>query len=200
MNVRHSLVWGDGITNWRNGSFLEVKDAFLLCDISKKPRSERRCGIIERIAAAALMLAATPIVIPVMLTRMLQKETVFRERRCILPPPGKVDDASRTYSLLTLESFDSLLQRWPELWRVIRGDMALVGNRPLSHEAASSLRGESAHGWLARPAGVFSLADVEKVDGECTTQAIAYAAYYTAHPTLRLRISILLRCLAAPVI
>lgn len=29
--VRHSLAWGDGLLNWRNGSFVSVPDPFLLC-------------------------------------------------------------------------------------------------------------------------------------------------------------------------
>ena len=57
----------------------------------------------------------------------------------------------------------------------------------------------SARNWLGRPAGVFSLADAERVDGECTNEALAYAAYFAARNSLRLRLSILLRCLAIPV-
>ena len=199
MNVQHSLAWGDGLTNWQNGSFMEISDGFLMCDISRIPRSERRCTIPERLMTAALMLAALPLVIAIAVPRKLRGLSVLRERRCILPPPEKVSRFNRIYPLFTLEGTDSLLQRWPELWRVLRGDMALIGNRPLSLEAASSLRGDSARNWLARPAGVFSLADAEGVDGECTTQAIAYAAYFTARYSLRLRASILLRCFATSV-
>lgn len=199
MNVCHSLAWGNGLTNWRTGAFLEVSDAFLMCDISRAPRSERRCSLVERVAAAALMVAALPAVLPVMIERHLRKQPVFRERRCILPPPEKISRFTRTYRLLTLEGMESLLQRWPELWRVLRGDMALIGNRPLSLEGASSLRGDWAQTWLRRPAGVFSLADAERINGECSTEALGYAAYYNARASWHLRLSILLRCLAAPI-
>jgi len=198
IQVMHSLAWGNGVTNWQNGSFLEVSDAFLLCDISHAPRRERRSTMIGRITALALMGIAFPLVLAIMLKRRLHNETVFRERRCILPPPEKVSHFTRTHALLTLEGTDSLLQRWPELWRVVRGDMALIGNRPLTPEAASSLRGDSARNWLGKPAGVFSLADAEHVNGECTTEAIAYAAYFTARASWKLRLSILLRCLFTP--
>ncbi|CAN5861688.1 hypothetical protein BH11VER1_BH11VER1_19740 [soil metagenome] len=193
--IESSMVWGNGLTNWRNGSFVEVHDEFLISDISRRTASQRSASLTERTVAFALMVVTLPLAVISMLRNRLQNLPVFNERRVILPPPYNMDRFSRTHSVLTLAGETSMLQRWPELWRVVCGDLALVGNRPLSLEAASSLRGQMAENWLKYPAGVFSLADTENVDGENVAESMPYAAFFTARRNLLLRLTILCRCL-----
>jgi hypothetical protein len=192
--IAESFAWGNGLLNLTDGSFLEVKDDFLLKDLARPSRSRRRVSWVERMLAFLLMLLSFPKAGWVMLRSWVRREAVFDDKRVILPPTGRVDAFSRTYNLLRLNGAEGLLGRWPELWRVCRGELALVGNRPLSAEEVTALRGPVGQLWLESPAGVFSLADAEGADGESLSESLAHAAYFTSQRTLALRWRILRRC------
>ncbi len=193
--IRKSFAWGNGLLNWSLGSFLEVRDTFLLNDISRRSPSQRRASLMERLAAFLLMLISSPLALAAMIRSKLRLQDTFFQKRVILPPVFRLDAFSRTYPLLNLRNAAGLLKRWPELWLVVRGDMALVGNRPLSAENAIGLRGSFGQLWLECPAGVFSLADAEGADAESISESQAHAAYFSATRTLTLRLSVLRRCL-----
>jgi hypothetical protein len=193
--IKGSFAWGDGLLNWSGGSFVEVRDSFLLNDLTRRTASQKRASLLGRLAALLLMLITAPFAIIAMLSQRLKNKPAMSGRRVILPPSHRIHSFSRTHHLLQLNGVDGLLRRWPELWRVIRGDMALVGNRPLSLEEASALRGPMAQLWLESPAGVLSLADAEGADPERMSECLAHAAYFTARRTTWLKVRILFRCL-----
>jgi len=194
-NIECSCAWGNGLLNWNDGSFLEVRDSFLLNDLTQRSASQKRASMFERALALLLMLATSPLALICLLRSCLSGEEALAERRVLLPPPQRVDAYARTYALLRLQGTTGLLQRWPELWRVVRGDMALVGNRPLSPEETTALRGPMAHLWMESPAGVFSLADALGADGDSIRESLAHSAYFTARRSLSLRLRILIKCL-----
>ena len=195
MSLEHSMAWGNGLQDWEKGSFLEVQDGFFLQDIGQRLGSESRAAWWERVLALILLVLGLPGYLWVVVKSLVLRKPVFAERRVMLPPLGCVDGFSRTFRLLQFTGTDSLFQRWPELWRVLRGEMALVGNRPLSPEAATALRGEVGQLWLADPAGVFSLADAQGADPEQMPEALAHAAFFSVQRSLFLRLQILVRCL-----
>lgn len=193
--VKDSCAWGDGLLNCNDGSFVEVRDSFLLNDLTLHTAAQRRASIIERMLAALLMAVTAPLAfIPILRSRIIRQDS-FNEKRVILPPPYFIDSFSRTYRLLSLNGVTGMFRRWPELWRVIRGDMALVGNRPLSPEETTALRGPMGQLWLESPAGVFSLADAEGADGEDIGESLGHSAFFTTQRTWWLRLKILCRCL-----
>lgn len=195
MNLLQSVAWGNGLLNWQNGSFLELQDAFLQQDISLRAGLGSRASLWERVTALILLIVGAPLCLIAVLKSLWVKAPIFSERRVLLPPLGSVNAFSRTFSLLQLNGTESLLQRWPELGRVLRGEMALVGNRPLSPEAATALRGEVGQLWIADPAGVFSLADAQGADPEQMPEALAHAACFSVQRSFTQRLSILVRCL-----
>ena len=193
--VKQSCAWGSGLLNWRKSSFLEVRDRFLLNDISKRTASQRRATLPERLLALLLLTATLPMALAAMLRTFVKGADTFNEQRVVLPPMLRVDAFSPTTDLLSLRAATGLFRRWPQLWLVVRGDLALVGNRPLSPEDAATLLGPFARLWIETPAGVFSLADAEEADGDSISEAQAHAAYFSASRSLSLRMSILRRCL-----
>jgi len=193
--VRASCAWGDGLLNWKDGAFLEVTDRFLLSDLSRRTRAQQQATLLERLLALALLLLTLPQALLAAVRALSCQQAVFQEKRVILPTAHPVNRFSRTCRLLNLNGSQGLFCRWPELVRVVRGEMALVGNRPLTAEQMTALRGPVGQLWLESPAGVFSLADAEGADGESVAEALAHAAYFTTKRSLSLRWRTLLRCL-----
>lgn len=187
-NIEQSFVWGHTITHWRDGSSLEVRDSFVLNDLSAKPM--KRVSWIERAMALLLWVAALPLVMIAMIRAKLKALPLFTER--------VVMSADRTLVLSALNGASGLLSRWPELWSVVRGELSLVGNRPLTPEAATALRGEIGQLWLSVPGGVFSLADAEGSDAESVAESVAHAAFFAAKRSIALRLRILVSCLMKP--
>ena len=196
VHLRDSIAWGNGLMAWRSGSFLEVRDDFLINDIRLPQVWQGDSSWMERLFAFVLLLVSFPFVMLPVVAQRLRGRAAFVHRRVILPPPSRVSGFSHTHALQSLAGVSGMAARWPELWLVVTGKMRLVGNRPLSPLDATSLRGPEGENWMKFPAGIFSLADAEGQNGDCPRQANAYAAWFTARPTLRLKFAILFRCLA----
>lgn len=193
--VAHSFAWGNGLENWRSTSFIEVIDDFLLASLNKKPFGGARCSWLVRASALLLMLLTAPLALACMAwARFVLRQPAFTHRQAISPPPDRQDRYTRSTRLHGLNAAPELFSRWPELWRVWRGDLHLVGNRPLAPADAKALGSEFEQLWLSAPAGVFSLADaMAECVGDETT--LAHAAYYSVHRSLSLNWRIFLRCI-----
>jgi hypothetical protein len=73
-------------------------------------------------------------------------------------------------------------KRWPQLWGVVRGKFAWIGNRPLSPEQAVLLTEEFDQLWLAAPTGVYSLADALGDPEDLSDETRAHASFYAVDP------------------
>ncbi len=195
-NVQNSFAWGGGIENWRKGVFLEVTDDFLLTSLTHQPVGGLRSGWFTRVIALLLMLLTSPLALLYALwARMVKRQPALQSRQVVLPPLPKQDCHSPTTRLYTLSSAPALFARWPELWSVWRGDMHLVGNRPLSQSRAALLTNEFERLWFEAPAGVFAYADIMHDGIRSTDNDTAHSACYAVHRGLRLNLRILLHCL-----
>lgn len=192
--LEEAIAWGNGLTHWRRGAFTEVTDEFLLSHIRQK-RARAGASLAGRGLALALWLGLSPFALVAMLASRLRGKSAFVSRRVILPHHSLTGSIADPTPVKALNGAPGMLSRWPELLEVLRGRMALTGNRPLSLEDATSLRGPAAHHWLHLYAGVFSLADAEGCDGDSLHEAAAYAAWFTAAPHLKSRLTIIARCL-----
>lgn len=195
-NVQNSFAWGGGIENWSKGVFLEITDDFLLTNLSHKPIGSVRSGMLTRIAGLLLMILTAPLALIFALwTRTVKWQPAFESRQVVLPPPTKQDRYSPSTRLYSLLFAPGLFARWPELWAVWRGDMHLVGNRPLSQARAALLTNEFERMWFDAPAGIFSYADIMNDGMSSTDNDTAHSACYAIHRCLRLNFRILMHCL-----
>lgn len=195
-NVQNSFAWGGGIENWRKAVFLEVTDDFLLTNLTHRSSGDLRSGWFTRITALLLMLLTSPLALLFALwSRLVKRQPSLQSRQVVLPPQAKQDCHSPTTRLYALSSAPALLARWPELWSVWRGDMHLVGNRPLSQSRAALLTNEFERLWFEAPAGVFAYADIMHDGIRSSDNDTAHSACYAVHRCLRLNLRILLRCL-----
>jgi len=194
--ISHSFAWGDGLENWRLESFVEITDDFLLASLKRQPHDAMAPAWTTRLFALLLMIMTSPLALLAMLrAKWIWRESAFMRRQAILPQQGRQDRYSHTTPLHTLNGTTSLFSRWPELWRVFRGGLHLIGNRPLTAAQAAELGDEFEQLWLASPAGVFSLADSADDGLDDTDAALAHAACYSVRRSFRMNLRILLRCL-----
>ena len=86
----------------------------------------------------------------------------------------------------------SSLDELPELWNVLRGDMSLVGPRPLLMEYLPLYTPEQARRHEARP-GITGWAQVNGRNAISWTDKFALDVWYVDHQSLRLDLQILCR-------
>lgn len=117
----------------------------------------------------------------------------FRTMLPVDPERGQVDDANRMTDLgriLRATSLDEL----PTLWNVVRGDMSLVGPRPLLVEYLTRYSPEQARRHEVRP-GITGLAQVSGRNAVSWEQKLALDVRYVNTRSLSLDLQILARTL-----
>jgi lipopolysaccharide/colanic/teichoic acid biosynthesis glycosyltransferase len=83
------------------------------------------------------------------------------------------------------------LDELPQLWNVLRGDLSLVGPRPLLPEYLPLYNPEQARRHLVKP-GITGWAQVNGRNAICWEQKFAYDVWYVDHQSWRLDLKILL--------
>lgn len=119
----------------------------------------------------------------------------FRTMRDVDEARGLVTDAQRLTpfgSFLRSTSLDEL----PTLWNVVRGDMSLVGPRPLLMEYLDRYTPEQARRHEVRP-GVTGLAQVSGRNAVSWEERLALDVEYVDRRSLRLDLRIILRTVGA---
>lgn len=115
----------------------------------------------------------------------------FRTMLPIDPARGQVDDASRMTDLgrfLRATSLDEL----PTLWNVVRGDMSLVGPRPLLVEYLERYSTEQSRRHDVRP-GITGLAQVSGRNAMSWEQKLALDVRYVDIRSMMLDLRIIAR-------
>jgi len=162
------------------------------------------------IAAPALVLLAPVLLVVAIAVRLrMGAPVVFRHRRAgyqgrpftllkfrtMRPAPVCEPDEARLTrlgALLRAVSLDEL----PQLWNVLRGDMSLVGPRPLLMEYLECYTPEQARRNEVLP-GITGLAQVRGRNAITWEKKFALAVWYVDHARLRLDLYILWRTLVA---
>lgn len=165
------------------------------------------------IAAAAVGLAITTpvqLVVALLIARSMGRPVIFRQRRPGLngkpftllkfrtmqaPAAGRIADADRITTLgraLRSSSLDEL----PTLWNVLRGDMSLVGPRPLLMHYLDRYTPEQARRHEVRP-GITGLAQVSGRNLLSWDEKFAADVTYVEQRCLSLDLQIMIRTIAA---
>lgn len=115
-----------------------------------------------------------------------QPFTLVKFRTMLDPDPSRAlltdaDRLTRLGRLLRATSLDEL----PTMWNVLRGDMSLVGPRPLLLRYLERYNSEQARRHLVRP-GVTGLAQVRGRNALSWEEKFALDVYYVEHRSLRL--------------
>jgi hypothetical protein len=189
--LRESLAWGRRLCKWTTGSFTEVIDEFLLGDVRRQAARHRRRSFIGRAAALLALGLLSPVVLVAWLRRK-PGEPLLRSRQALRTPAGDVDHAG-TFLYHELSGVSGLWRRWPELWNIVRGDSAWVGNRPLTRQQARELETDFERLWLGVPPGLVSLSDAEGCEDPFGDEGRAHASFYAVQNNWRSDLKILWR-------
>lgn len=148
-------------------------------------------------AAAALAIRATigsPVLFSQTRPGLNGKPFVMRKFRTmhpINPAKGWIDDASRLTglgSILRSTSIDEL----PTIWNIVRGDMSLVGPRPLLMKYLERFTPEQARR-MDVPPGLTGLAQVNGRNAQTWDERFTYDLKYVETCSLRTDLRILVR-------
>jgi lipopolysaccharide/colanic/teichoic acid biosynthesis glycosyltransferase len=148
------------------------------------------------LAIAALAIRATtgvPVLYRQKRTGLDARTFTLVKLRTMAPAPPGTADADRITSLgrwLRSTSIDEL----PQLWNVLRGDMSLVGPRPLLPEYLDRYSPEQARRHAVRP-GLTGLAQVSGRNALTWAEKFELDVWYVDHRSLALDLRILCRTL-----
>jgi sugar transferase EpsL len=166
---------------------------------------------LDIVAATAIALVTAPLIVatavavrlgmgsPILFAQVRAglHERPFRllKFRTMLPvPPGPWNPATDAERLTALGRF---LRRWsldelPQLWNVLRGDMSLVGPRPLPLEYLPRYDARQRRRHLVPP-GITGWAQVHGRNGAGWPERLELDAWYADHASLALDLRILAR-------
>ena len=178
--LRKSIAIGDGLLNWENGSSVVVVDEFLLGSL--RGRRKRRVGgsLPGRLVALLALLLTWPVLLLAWLRNLGSGKPLLERMQAVIAPRPDAAMGTPTVAYARLNGFRGVWSRWPELIRVVKGDFAWVGNRPLSLDDAAGLESEFERLWLDTPTGVYSLADAEGCDDPLSDEGRAHSSFFAA--------------------
>ena len=198
-HLHQSLAWAEGLLNHQTGSFAEILDMFLLCDLRGGHGFERASPWYGRAAALLAAVVTSPLVLAALLKNLGSGRPLFASKRAVVPTAVAAPGTLREFQYSELNGFKGMARRWPQLWSIVRGDFTWVGNRPLTCEQAVGLETEFEQLWLAAPVGLVSLADALGCGDRFDDDARAHSSFYAVHTGGRLDRSLLRwLCLRSP--
>lgn len=195
--VRDSLATGNILINWRTTSCIRVPDSFLMCSLGERNPRLKPSNWLGRIAALAIMLLTLPIAVVPFLRAKLRNRPSLRSFVAVRPQLNDSPTPTETMVYYELANCTGWLRFWPQMWNIVKGDFAWVGNRPLSPGEVEELSNDFERLWLAAPIGLISLADAEGTAGAFSDETRACASFYAVQANWRLDMSILARAVLA---
>ncbi|MEW6304975.1 MAG: hypothetical protein AB1705_15985 [Verrucomicrobiota bacterium] len=194
--IRDSIANGNTLVSWKLDSCIKVPDAFLLCAMSQRRAALRPMALASRLCAALVMALTLPVGLAVILWSALHGQRAFRPRLATRPRASRVASMpNETFIYYELTGASGWLSRWPQLWSIVRGDFAWIGNRPLSPDQAFWLANDFERLWLAAPVGLISLADAEACGELLSDEGRAHASFYAARANWQMDLAIFARAL-----
>jgi hypothetical protein len=194
--VRQSFAWGSELLNWNSGSRTQVPDRFLLCALAEHRSEVKATGVLARLAALLIFLITWPVGFAAILRSFWSNQPAFRACRAVRPQLAGCEGRDAEIRYYELAGAGPWLKRWPQLWKIVRGEFAWVGNRPLTRAQAGVLTNDFERLWLGAPIGLFSLADAQGCLDFLADESRAHASFYSVQHNWRVDVSILANCVA----
>lgn len=165
--IMKNIIAGNKLFSTDMDAKVIVTDQFLLGKVGGEIFSEAIEELVHRLVAAGLLVALSPVGIASAIKSKLRNDIVVNDVEIL--GSGSIESKEDInylprFNMLKYEG--ETLEWWPTLINVVKGDMRLVGTRPLSESAAQKLDQR----WMlarfkARP-GIIGIADFAENEDE----------------------------------
>ena len=182
--IRNSVIRKNAMIDVPRLLNVYVGDNFILGDLDRKVLTEKGERLFNLTLALFLLLLFSPIMIMLYLYHLIlpSKKYFASEKRLgryeVVDLEGNMKP--RPFSLYTFRSKNRFIQKLPGLFNVIKGDMNLVGNSPLTEEEAAPLKEEWEKLRFNAPSGLFHLWQVEDSIEPTWEEKMVTENYYAA--------------------
>jgi hypothetical protein len=197
VEMKNSIANGHILINWKTASCTNVPDAFLMCSLGEHRGGVKSGNWLGRLAALLAMVLTSPLALIPLTKAKLRNLPSLRSFVAVRPQLSSSPNTSETLVYYELAECSGWLRFWPQMWNIVKGDFAWVGNRPLSPSAVAELTNDFERLWLAAPIGMFSLAQAEGTAGSFTDETRACASVYAVQANWRMDVSIMARTFLA---
>lgn len=205
----HRLIDKDLVVDINTAEHVQIVDEFLLGSTHQNVAFGGLARFIQILFASLLLLLTLPLTLPLALLSLLATGQVFQFLPRAYARPATTSlarpvtaDAFKLIRFSTRDSHDrpGSIGRWmerlewhrlPELLNVIKGDMALIGVKPLPPEELAHLTEEWQQRRTACKTGFTGLWYVQTVRGNHLDDVLVADAYYAATRDLRTDLGIL---------
>src|SRR2546430_3216966 len=191
--VKHSLASGSTLINWQTGSCTYVPDALLLSPLSQRAATAKAGQRLGRAMAVVVLSLTLPCACYAVIRAWLRGQSALRPLVAVRPHSAGPSAATDVLTYHEFTAVGDWLKRWPQLWKVVRGEFAWVGNRPLSPAAVVLLASDFGRLCLKAPIGLYSLADAQACAELFDQEARGLASFYAMRANWRLDLAILSR-------
>lgn len=186
-----------------NGRGLYVEDSTLLADTRSRTAARWLARGFDLVLAGTGLLGAAPLMLGLNLTgRILGEQPIQREWRLRADPrPASPGGTPRLQPFQLLRFSDEGrvgrlaarlgVARLPGLFNVVRGDLSLVGTRPLTEEEAARIPDDWRAHVYQSPAGLTGFWDLQDEPPLSTDEALAIDAYGAASKGVRQDLGVL---------
>jgi NDP-sugar pyrophosphorylase family protein len=212
--VKDSIIQGNLVIDVRNDSFMAIEDRLAALEIERPMAGYRFYVLANRCFAFMLYGLLSPLLLILffLLIVGLKFPLVTRVRR-IAPDlkelaagklklrvfdvfylgPADLTKQPVGHNPDPLTTLPHILARIGNLTNVIRGDMMLVGNRPMDPEIAFSITEEYRRTRLKCQGGVVSILDTNEVDEGTEEEQVISEGYYAVNRNFWMDMSVLVR-------
>ncbi|MER3523683.1 MAG: hypothetical protein C4326_06335 [Ignavibacteria bacterium] len=214
--VHDAIIQGNVMIDLKSKSFIPIKDGLVAFEIKKSKPGYKLYMLINRAFAALLLLLLSPLLAVLFLLLMLGlKFPLITRVRRLAPDVGDLADGKlrlRVFDLIYLGPADltrvpvghnpdpltmlpHVIARLGNLINVVKGDIMIVGNRPIDPEIAFSVAEEYRRTRLKCQGGAISILDTNEVDGTTEEEQVIAEGYYAVNRNVWMDTSILVRSL-----
>jgi hypothetical protein len=200
LNVHEMVVHRHCMVQIPTGVDLCIPDAVILGDLRKRDIAEF-LGRCANVASGLLLgLVCLPVLVPLYLYGLLRPGFLVAEERYRPARSGElaVSLAPRPFRFYTCRSRWRLLRKLPGLLNVIRGELNLVGNSPLTAAEVSQPQEEWEKVRWQAPAGLFHIWEAEGVGDPDRQERLVMEGYYAVQRSLWGDIKIFFKSIFSP--
>ncbi len=196
-SVENSIVYKNNLFNIDSKVNIYVGEEFILGSSEGQEISNKGNRFMNTLVAVGLLVIFSPLLLLMLLLSLILpfKKLFYTEERTgdfeVIDLQG--NRAPKTFKMNCFKSNFRLLHKLPGLLNVIKGDIWLVGNTPLSKEELSQITEEWQKVRFEAPPGLFHFWEIESKEEPTWEEKIIMENFYAKTRNTKLNVRILMK-------